>query len=671
MSDDEQIDPENENEEDADADEPQDEPIVEPAEKEIREHINVCLGPAHGYKARVHLCEGLERWALHALHDDLYWTKKALSGNTTGDDDEDAPLPPQQSINLMMVLEKTDDGAWDAKILVPDKPEEAEGDNEESGTPEQEDEEGEEPEEPEAGAAEDASPVEEVAPPQIRCDLLSLVVSQSTQCAAFFLAKQETTLDALVSFCGTTLAPDSRDFNNMFLMAVRAALEENPERSFQVAYQTFFGRPLIIRERQPDSATFYADIMKDWSAAGLAVQHICADDIQYQHDVLLFTKMLARCTPATFARLSAPPPEEDEEDKSEHRVTLPPFMAKVLTYETAEQKPYPKEIAVLCEDEAISGRYRKRGEEGGKPRYWKGDPVKGEGCYHIFYTENYGWRFRLDDQVLYVCRGVAVEDLPIRVQKWTQAHAPRKTFDIVLTPAPLVGIIPKKSRLERDATDPILTSCYAPRDTPPCSLQLRCSDIALLLLMLDYHRGTALLFDNLLQFKLNQPRALTDPVGWPHLLYMHLPLAVPEAQMKVIETAREFLRPLGLVELKPFLTDIVPKLSPDLEHYLVSHCYDIILQQSDRGGKDECVKHCVHQEKYRLEAEKALAQKDSVEALKTTAKNRLLVYDDTFLYKAVMADDVDAVVYLLDECKLPPQVRQLKYQVCIKQICRV
>ena len=698
----------------ADSPDPE-EPV--PPEKDLVEHVTLNLGPPHcdERSVPVRIADGLDQWALRALSDDCYWMLKDLaSADSPADADADAdgggevggPPAPPQSANLPMVIVQTDDG-WELRIAEPaEEPEEGDGaaaegegeggdddgsgggggDDDDAGSAGGGGDDDEVAGAEEAAAAAAAEAAAAAAAGSIACDLLAIVVSQSPQCAVALLGSgRGVRLDGAVAFCAATVGPAALSYNASLLRTVQETREAAGAAGGGVdggLYRVSFDG--LFTAAGDDAAAFRDGVARGWQAAGLepdALPRPAA--LRSPGDVHALHSVLTRCSEQGLRRLARAregdgdgdgdgDAEDDDGARGASAAAAPPprlpsYLADVLlALRSAKEKGHPRSLRVACEgDDAVSGVYRRRGEEGGKPCYWKGDPVSTSVSHVLYFTDRYGWRLRRGETVLYMCRGT-VSELPLQPRNWADMERTGTSALVFLTPTCVEKAAPRLKALHKP--DAVFASSYG--DGPSPSLELRFSDLLLYTYMLAYNEGAASSFVALLAAKAAslQRQAATAPTGWPHFVYMSLALAPPQAALRVVAAApaAAMLRPLGRVPLRPFVARCVPKLGQDVADALAGRCCTAVLEAAGGLPPDSAfVERCAAKAEARREAEAVLegggggggGEAAVADALAAIAEKSGCVYDEGFLRLAALAGNVAAVDYLLHVCGVPPMVR--------------
>ena len=646
-------------EEDAEIEETPEEVDEAPPEKEWKESIQFYAAFIDDKVVTVRVSEtlNLPKWATEALSDSLYWMQKSIEKAK----ETDEPVNP----NMQLTIESSGSGYFELREK---RAEEA---------PEQEKEATGEEEEQEREAADDV----EVPNPEIDVDLLTLVIEVSPSCAGYLISLENTSLKSSVEWCGSTLS-HNKDYNTAFLLAIESSRQFNPKINLSVNFNYFFERD----DKTEESYTRYGSLLQEWLSHGLLPDRFPSPYwLNSHHDINFLHKMLFLLPHSAIDKLcTVPEVSEDEEGTSEQQPFLPKYLGDVIKeFQGLSGLKFPKSLKIVCPTmPEISGVYHQRGKCCERPRYWYGDSVTTSVSYDITYSDVYGWRLSVvGGEALFSC-GVSGSDLfPMMPDRWIHKSCQQindKRELLFITPLNLFNIIPKLKHLEKSSTeDPIMSYVYTERSAPPRHLRLYFSDLLLLLLAFGVKYGLVVQLRRLLKYKTEKKRHVGEPTGFYHLLLMSVPKIHDESTvLGIFDLAPMVVGPLGLVELKPFLTEIVSSefVSEKQLQYLLSLIYHNVIHADVFGTSkassltldlSSFVQKAAEFNKQYEKAYELLIQNPVtiVEDLKQLVAAVPIRWNAHFMYKAVVANCITVVGWLL-ESGFAPKCQKLPYQVC-------
>eukprot|EP01063_Lacrimia_lanifica_P024659 TRINITY_DN32528_c0_g1_i1.p1 TRINITY_DN32528_c0_g1~~TRINITY_DN32528_c0_g1_i1.p1 ORF type:complete len:810 (+),score=308.35 TRINITY_DN32528_c0_g1_i1:69-2498(+) len=691
-----------------------------PEQKELRDELAFYIA---GERVKVRVDAALDRWVGHALSDDVYWMLTELGYNpktqepakkAEGEDDgeEGGGASGLPDLAKKMVLEYQAQGEYSLKP--PPEPVEAKeedggdgGDAAAAG--EEEGEEGEDEEgaaaaeQPEADPAPAADEDDDEPPPPyavVEVDLFTLIVSQSVECASFFLKAMPGAVSLANAMELACLSLDEQSAGRRLMQDIVGAMQlargVAPDAGAAPAETTLHRvdfTPIVAaadscREKAKGAVgehyAFYERTVELLQNAGagpsVPMDTSCFTRVE---DFMVYYNIIMRAREEDLVKMAAASGDEeeggDEEGESKPAATghipLPPLVMDAFkVFRQLERDGIGRTLRVICPSRPeIDGTYVKRGRENGFPRYWKGDPVKGATpCWLVCHATN-GWQIKLGDAVAVMSRSVQTEPglTPIRPCLWTAAKSPYPKVELHILSEAHAALLPKKlgKVVEVAKADPVLTRFLGYDDVPSVKRVVRASDFLLLTLFLQARNASFVAFEKLLAQKAAKPRPVGDPTGWAHILYMCAGRADCDIVSALIaKTWEPVFRPAGLFSLEAFVNDVVPSL--DLR--LIAECVPLLFPYVDPSAaymqNEECA-FVAAVKKYEVVYRKAHAMfsqgscsPEEVGLLRSLREQSKLVFDATTLGVAVRAGNVRGVAYLIDEVGLPPHFREVVYQ---------
>eukprot|EP01064_Diplonema_japonicum_P039139 TRINITY_DN9742_c1_g1_i1.p1 TRINITY_DN9742_c1_g1~~TRINITY_DN9742_c1_g1_i1.p1 ORF type:complete len:746 (+),score=121.14 TRINITY_DN9742_c1_g1_i1:38-2239(+) len=648
MSDTNEDPPEEEEEEEEHQAEQEEEP--EPAEKDWEDTIEV---QGKDRVLKIKIAEGdFEKWAMYGLFDDSYWMVKTLG-------EETAP-----NANKTVTLINT--GAlWE--IYHPSHETEQQN-NTKQDDPEEEDEEDSKDE-----AREDIDPA---STETVELDILTLIVTQSPDCGGVLFGYDTVQINTTCKWFSETInGPSMLSFGKILLDTVEFARKKNPEKTFRSDFSPFFDSASsagdITTPEHPSG--FFDHILATWQTAGIQPSKMIDPTSLLHQDVLvLLYRFLSRVPEKILDEITCATTTTADDDEPTTPVILQCISRTIKEMVALNQKKFPKELFLSCPGcREIHGIYKKRGREEGKPKYYKGDPVRGEPDFVLSFHVNYGWRLRRNGSVIFVAGGV-VDLLPTDPARWlkmVEGSNLERSVPLYIMPSGLQKSTPLTKYLENPTHDPIVSTNYNNGSI------LYFSDFLLLIMMIEYRRGLALGFERLLDWKLRRNRPLTDPIGFHHLLFMNSHLSTQECVLRLVESSPQVFKALGKVPLRPFIMTCLPRFSSEavlklgsILHLIVADAeesqldtYGTQLAPTDEVVVQNFVKNCRSFKTHYEEAYELLSKRNVVPKLVELVEKHGLLYTDVFLFHAVEAGNIDVVEYLITEAKLPAVIRKSFY----------